>query len=358
MLSFFYLGERGRRMSDLQNLENAIFQAGFDAFAIMPVTSLNNMLPILEKAMDEDRYPAFVDRDIQKRINPLKFQKSAKSIISLAISYNTGHAGPTPSLHGTISRSAWGKDYHNVLNRRMDKIINYLKTDFGAKECSKAVDTSFLIDRALAIEAGMGFPGSNCAVYVPPFGSWVFLSEILVDVKLPTTKKPDQCNWSEPVKCTACVKACPTGALVSPGTIDAKRCLSYLTQKSGSIPMEFRDKLGYRLWGCDTCQQACGINQKAPLTKHKEFEPIVGPHFPLLTLLEMDKNEFNKVFSATSIAWRGKNILQRNACIVLGNHKDPEALPILEETTRNHPSDMVREAARWGMDKIQRYGKS
>lgn len=339
-------------MNSLKNLTKVIYEAGFDAFAIMPAAPLYHMLPILQKATKEDLYPAFVDTDIHKRIDPHALQKSAKSIISLAISYNTGHPGSTPSLHGAISRSAWGEDYHRVIDRRLDIIINYLKTKCGAHECNKAVDTSFMIDRALAIEAGMGFPGSNCAVYVPPYGSWVFLGEILVDVELPTTKKEDQNNWSLPVECNPCVKACPTNALYASGKINPKRCLSYITQMSGTIPEEFRDKLGFRLWGCDTCQQACPINQKAPLTRHKEFEPIVERHFPLLSLLEMDKKEFNEVFSRTSIAWRGKNILQRNACIVLGNHKDPAALPVLQKTAKEHPSPIVQEAAQWAINKI------
>lgn len=336
-------------MKTMNQLAKVIEAAGFDAFAVMPATPLNDFLPILEQAKTEERYPPFVDKDINKRINPQALQESAKSIISLAMSYSTQEPGPAPPLSGTLSRSAWGQDYHNVLARGMDKVIYFLQQYWGASKCTKAVDTSFLIDRALAIESGLGFPGSNCAVYVPPFGSWVFLGEILVDIELPVTKAATQNNWGAPLECDACVRACPTNALFAPGKINPYRCLSYLTQKTGSIPVEFRRKLGNRLWGCDTCQQACKINRTAEKGAHKEFEPIVGPHVPLIPLLLMDNQQFTETFGETSIAWRGKNVLQRNACYILGNQKNPEAVKILRATANDHPSPTVREAARWAL---------
>lgn len=353
MFLLFARTERGESVISLDQLSNAIHGAGFDAFAIMPATPLERFLPILEEAQAENRYPDFAHPDLKKRINPQALQPSAQSIISLAVAYYTGNAGPTPPLHGTISRSAWGRDYHKVLDERMDKVVHFLREHCGANECTKAVDTSFLVDRALAIEGGLGYPGSNCAVYVPPFGSWVFLGEILVDVDLPPTKKEGQDRWSCPIECDACIRACPTQALIAPGKIKPQRCLSYLTQTS-SFPEEFREKLGTRLWGCDTCQQACPINRQVEPVSDPDFEPLVGPHVPLLSLLTMDKNEFAESFGQTSIAWRGKNILQRNACIVLGNQGNPEALDILEKTAHNHPSLAVQEAALWAITKIKR----
>lgn len=340
-------------MDTLETLTELIAKAGFDAFAIMPAVPVDKMEPILELARAEGRYPPFVDRDLKKRINPRALQPSARSVICLAVSYFTGDAGPRPPLHGTLSRSAWGLDYHLVLNERLDRLIAGLRQHFGAKECSKTVDTGFLVDRALAIESGLGFPASNCCVYVPPFGSWVFLGEVLVDISLPVTHKYGADNWSQPVECPACVRACPTGALIAPGKIQPERCLSYLTQKSGSIPLEFREKLGSRLWGCDTCQQACPTNRAASPSPHREFRPLVGPHLPLLPLLEMDNAQFKTQFGRTSLAWRGKNVLQRNACIVLGNEGRQEAVPGLDKTARRHPSPSVREAARWAAQKIK-----
>lgn len=340
-------------MNTLENLARLISNTGFDAFSIMPAVTIDKMGPILKKAQTEGRYPPFVDQDIKKRINPRALQQSARSVISLAVSYYTGNPGPRPPLHGTLSRSAWGIDYHLVLNERMDRLIAGLKQHFGAQECSKGVDTSFLVDRALAIEAGLGFPGSNCCVYVPPFGSWVFLGEVLVDIALPATQNFEADNWENPIECPACVQACPTNALIGPGEIRPERCLSYLTQKSGSIPLEFRDKLGTRLWGCDTCQQVCPKNRAALPSPHREFKPVVGPHVPLIPLLEMDNNQFRAEFGRTSLAWRGKNVLQRNACIVLGNERNKGAVSSLMKTARSHPSPNVREAAEWALEEIR-----
>ena len=334
-------------------LQEAIYKAGFDAYAIMQSRPVARMLPILREAQAEDRYPEFADGDIAKRIDPQNLQPSAQSIISLALSYHTGAPGPTPAAHGTISRAAWGMDYHLVMDKRMDKVISYLKEECGAKECSKAVDTTFLVDRALAIEAGLGYPGANCAVYVPPFGSWVFLGEILVDISLPVTSNSSGEHWSCPEGCNRCVRACPTGALMAPGKIRPQICISYLTQMSGPIPLELRSKIGSKLWGCDICQQVCPTNQKAKLSPHPEFQPLIGPHLNLIPLLSLTKGEFRETFGRTSIAWRGKNVLARNACIILGNQYQIDALPILEKTAQEHPSAIVQDAAAWAVEKIR-----
>lgn len=336
-----------------RELHQVIHEAGFDAFAIMPALPVTSIYPVLKEAIDQGRYPDFVDRDISKRIDPKNLQASAKSIISLAMSYNTGDPLATPTLHGVISRSAWGLDYHRVLSERMDEVISHLEERCGASECTKAVDTSFLVDRAIAIEAGLGYPGYNCAVYVPPYGSWVFLAEILVDVTLPTTKAPEQDNRSCLIGCNRCIKACPTGALFAPGKIQPARCISYLTQMPGTIPLEFREKIGNKLWGCDICQQVCPTNQGARPSVHHEFRPLAGPHIELLSLLDMTKRQFAELFGETSMAWRGKNVLARNACIILGNQRASEVLPVLERTAREHQSTIVRDAASWAVERIR-----
>ncbi|HBG00665.1 MAG TPA: tRNA epoxyqueuosine(34) reductase QueG [Firmicutes bacterium] len=338
---------------NLPELQAAIYEAGFDAFAIMPALPVQTMLPILREAQVENRYPDFVDPDIAKRIDPKNLQKNAKSVISLAMSYNVGDGGPTSPLHGTISRSAWGIDYHRVLGNGMDKVIDYLRNSCGAKECTRTVDTSFLLDRGLAVEAGLGYPGSNCAVYVPPYGSWVFLGEILTDLELRPTKAEKQDNWSCPVNCDRCLRACPTQALFAPGKIRPGRCISYLTQMPGPIPHGLREKIGSRLWGCDTCQEVCPINQRAKFTSHPEFQPVLGRQIPLLPLLGLSKRQFVEQFGKTSMAWRGKNVLQRNAAIILGNQRNRDALPSLEKTAREHPSTAVQDAASWAVRTIK-----
>ncbi len=336
----------------MENLQKAAHDAGFDGIGVTTASPLEHMKPILEQAKDEGRYPDFVEQDVDRRINPRSVLENAVSVIAVAVAYKTVEPGPTPPLHGTVSRSAWGLDYHRELEKRMDQLIIFLKEHYHAKACVKAVDTSPLIDRAIAIESGLGIPGDNCAVYVPPFGSWVFLGEILVDAVLPlgtTSSVPTKTC----VECQACIKACPTQALYAPGKIKPQRCISYLTQKSGQIPLEFRETIKNSLWGCDICQQACPQNQSAKVSRHREFRPIVGPHIPLIPLLSLSNKEFKDMFGPTSMAWRGKNTVQRNACIILGNQGHPEAVEPLRQCAASHPSDTVREAANWALRKIE-----
>ena len=130
---------------NLRKLQQAVYEAGFDAFAVMPAKRIEYMLPILREARPKP-LPDLSTRRL-KRIDPRNLQRSARSIVSLAVSYFTGSRGLSP-LHGTVSRSAWGVDYHQVLGERMNKVIGFLKEHFGASRCTKAVDTTFLIDRA------------------------------------------------------------------------------------------------------------------------------------------------------------------------------------------------------------------
>ena len=261
----------------MEELRRAAYNAGFDGVGVTTAAPLQYMKPILKRAKEEGHYPDFVEQDVDRRINPRFVLKNAVSVIAVAVAYKTVDPGPTPPLHGTVSRSAWGLDYHRELDKRMDRLIPFLKDRYHVQTWFKAVDTSPLIDRAIAIEAGLGIPGDNCAVYVPPFGSWVFLGEILVDVPLPFST-PSPSPMKACVECEACIKACPTQALYAPGTIRPQRCISYLTQKSGQIPLEFREKIRNSLWGCDICQQACPQNRSAKTSRHPEFQPIVDPY--------------------------------------------------------------------------------
>ena len=175
-------------MNSLHALGQAIYQAGFDAFATVPANPLQRMLPVLKQALLEERYPDFVDGDLEKRVDPRRLQSSAQTVITLAVSYNTGPPGSTPPLHGTISvlPGVW------IITRPAGAHESSDRLSQGTPWCSAVHEGGgyqLLIDRALAVEAGLGYPGSNCAVYVPPFGSWVFLGEILVDIELPPTSR-------------------------------------------------------------------------------------------------------------------------------------------------------------------------
>lgn len=336
----------------MERLRQAAREAGLDAVAVTHARPLTYLEDFLRAAQREGRYAQFAAADISQRLDPTLVLKEAKSVITAAVAYKTVDPGPSPRLTGRISRAAWGKDYHLVVREALERLVPFLQEEYGVQKWSIAVDDTPLPERALAAQAQLAALGDNCAAYVQPFGSWVFLGEIVVDVELPIifhTAPPPPC-----AQCgERCVKACPTGALLGDGNMDASRCLSFLTQKTGAIPLEFRKKLRSRLWGCDTCQEVCPANKGAAPARHSKFAPTVGPHFPLLDLLAMSNAQFKETFSGTSIAWRGKNVLQRNACLILGNQKAVEALPQLKDTAAHHPSPVVREAAAWAVNEIE-----
>lgn len=335
----------------MDRLRRAAWDAGLDAIAVTHARPLEGLREFLLDAQAQGRYAQFAEQNIDRRLDPRAVLPEAKSVVTAAVAYKTVEPGQAAKLTGRISRAAWGRDYHKVVREALERLVPFLQAEYGVRRWHIAVDDTLLVERALAHRAALAALGANCAAYVPPYGSWVFLGELVVDQELPAC--PGKAAALPCAECGyRCVKACPTGALQAPGIIHAGRCLSYLTQKTGDIPEEFRTKLGSRLWGCDTCQDVCPANKEAEKARCQEFAPKVGPHFPLLELLTMDNRRFAEVFGETSIAWRGKNILQRNACLVLGNQKAGEALPVLIDTAAHHPSPAVRTAALWAVKQI------
>src|SRR5690606_28587136 len=190
------------------------------------------------------------------------------------------------------------------------------------------VDTGELSDRAVAERAGIGWSGKNCAIITPEFGSYVYLGEMITSLPFPPVEPiEDQCG-----SCTKCLEACPTGALVQGGQINAKICISYLTQTKGFIPEPFREKIGNRLYGCDSCQTACPINKGKNFYHHEEMYPEPEVVKPLLKpLLRLSNREFKEKFGHLAGAWRGKKPIQRNAIIALAHFKDESAIDCLGE---------------------------
>ncbi len=294
-------------------------------------------------------YPKFVETDLNLRTNPAAILSSVRSIISVAIAYKSTAPSLEP-LSGQLSRYAWGEDYHNILYLRLESLVTWLRKAYGIVDYYIAVDSKPPIDRAIALRAGLGWIGQNCSVFVPPYGSWVFLGEILVDQELPSISSPVQ-KPSCVADCGRCVKACPTNALYEPYKINPHICISYLTQMKGMVPRYLRPKLGTKLWGCDICQQVCPHNQKAPASNNDCFYPIEKTSIPLIPLLTISKKSFQQRFGHTALAWRGRGLLQRNAALILGNIGDPQAINGLSDALKD-PKPVVRASAIWALTKI------
>jgi epoxyqueuosine reductase len=211
------------------------------------------------------------------------------------------------------------------------------------------VDTGELSDRAVAERAGIGWSGKNCSIITPEFGSYIYLGELITSIPFePDTPIEDQCGT-----CNKCIEACPTGALIQGGQINAQRCISFLTQTKEMIPDELREKIGNRIYGCDSCQTACPVNKGKDFHFHKELEPDPEIAKPLLKpILKMSNREFKNKFGTVAGSWRGKKPIQRNAIIALAHFKDETAIPELVEVLQKEVSPVLKGTAAWALGKI------
>lgn len=290
---------------------------------------------------------------IEQRTEPRRLLNSAQSIISIALAYPTKIKDQPKSKpgerRGIFSRSSWGTDYHVVLQKKLEELAQFIGENFVDFQYKIMVDTGELSDRAVAERAGIGFSGKNCSIITEEFGSFVYLGEIITNIPF-EPDKPVELSCGD---CRICLDACPTGALVQGGQLDAQRCLSFLSQTKVNLPNSFKEKLGTRLYGCDTCQLVCPYNKQVDFHLHSEFEPEPEVAKPLLIpMLQKSNRELRETFGHVSGFWRGKNPLQRNAIIALAHYKDETAIDVLNDVLLNDVRPVIRETAAWALGKI------
>lgn len=286
--------------------------------------------------------------------DPGRLLPEARSLVALGCSYLCD--GPTDETrpgepHGRMARYAWGDDYHEVLKARVRELVGCLSARCGRPVRARGfVDDSPLLERAVAERAGLGFLGKHGLIINPQFGSWLLLAEILVDVALvPDPPATRRCG-----RCTACIDACPTGAIVRPYVLNATRCISFQTiEQKGAIPRSLRPLLGNHVFGCDICQEVCPWNRRPRPTNHAEFRPrpTSGSSPSLLELLSLDDEGFRVRFRHSPVRRAKRRGLLRNACVALGNLGDPVAVPALAAALRD-PEPLVRAHAAWALGRI------
>lgn len=295
----------------------------------------------------------FEEPDLEKRTDPRRSLPEARSIIAIALAYPTKMENPprskTGATRGVFCRASWGEDYHHVLRRKLEGLKTKLLEQVPGAAVEVMVDTGALADRAVAERAGIGWSGKNTSIITPEFGSWVYLGEMITDVYLP----PDEPITEACGSCTACLDACPTGALTEPGRLNSQACLAYLTQTKGFLPEEYRDKLGGYLYGFEICQAVCPYNREKNFTHHPEFVPEPENAKPLLKpLLQMSNREFRERFGTMAGSWRGKKPIQRNAIIALGRYRDRTAVPDLARLLETDIRPVIRGTAAWALGRI------
>ncbi|HEV8635814.1 MAG TPA: tRNA epoxyqueuosine(34) reductase QueG [Chloroflexota bacterium] len=283
----------------------------------------------------------------------------ARSVISVAMPYGRpGHAwrgGP----RGRIARYAWARDYHVVMKERMRELREFLLAEAGAhgEQVAVVVDTGRVVDRAVAVRSGLGWYGKNAMVLSPTFGSWLMLGELVTTVPLPV----DEPLRKSCGRCTRCLDRCPTGAIVAPGVIDSRRCISYLTiEHRGPIPHRLRALIGAWIFGCDVCQEVCPVNdaaERVPGTRSRvgrglgPLEPVLDPEPELEPLLRLTRDEWRRRYHHTPVGRAGYAGFLRNVCVALGNVGDASAVPALAEALA-HPEPLVRAHAAWALGRI------
>ncbi|TCZ77701.1 tRNA epoxyqueuosine(34) reductase QueG [Paenibacillus albiflavus] len=326
---------------------------GIDSIGFTTADPFNELKELLIDRRDKGYLSGFEEPDIDKRINPGLLFEGPRSIISIAVAYPTKLVNPPRSepgaYRGMLSRTAWGLDYHQVLRERLTRLEAFIKERVEGARVESMVDTGALVDRSVAERAGVGFIGKNCSVITPEWGSWVFLGEMITNIPFP----PDTPALNQCGECTKCLDACPTGAFVGPGELNASRCIAFLTQTKGVIEDELMKKIGNRLYGCDTCQSVCPLNKGKHWTHQADMQPDPELVKPLLApLLSMSNREYKQVYGNNASSWRGKKPIQRNAIIGIGNFKDRSSVPLLNKLLRDDDRPEIRATAAWALGKI------
>ena len=280
------------------------------------------------------------------RANPKLLLPSARSIMVLGLDY--WHPRPTDpgGATGMVSRYAWGRDYHNLIGKRLRRMTKELMRSNGKLKCYFGVDSRPIIERAWAQQSGVGFIGKNCMIIAPGDSSFFFLAAILLNVDtvedFPIVK--NHCG-----RCRRCLDVCPTNAFIGAQKLDARKCISYLTiEHPGVIPTQFREKIGRWFFGCDLCQEVCPHNHKPSGSLYDDFAPR-NAWIDLEWILNSEDEVIADHFIGTPLRRSGPFRLKRNAAIVLGNLRTGRAALL---KTRERGCDLLREHIDWSLDRI------
>jgi len=334
-------------------IKEAAQQQGFSLVGISPVTPPpheSTFAQWLREGLGGEM--AYLERTEALRRDPSKLVPWAVSIISVGINYYK----PLPRIpfsggtRGWISRYAWGDDYHEVVKKRLADLLARIRQIVPEPLEGKIfVDSGPVLEREFAGVCGIGWIGKNTQLISPRHGSWFFLGELFLSVKLAYDRAiADRCG-----RCDLCLKACPTGAFIGPYVLDARRCISYLTiELKGAIPQHLRPLIGNHVFGCDICQEVCPYNVKAGASREAAFAPREGLYAPqLIPFLSLSADEFQRRFAGSPVLRAKRRGFLRNVAVALGNLKSPEAVPALVKALEDEDA-LVRSHAAWALGQI------
>ena len=329
-----------------ETLRQVGLDAGLDAVGVAPVAPFTGTRRILEERKDAGLHAGmqFTYRNPARSTEPARILDGARAMVVGARSYRRSPEHRPSGAVGRVAAYARG-DHYGDLRRALGAVADVL-TDAGHR-ARVVADDNALVDREAAHRAGLGWYGKNTNVLLPGQGSWFVLGTVVTDAALaaPESVEPDGCG-----SCRRCLDGCPTGAIVAPGVVDARRCLAWLLQATGSFPLEFREALGDRIYGCDDCQEVCPPNQR-----HDRRAEPAGPDgdgetwVDLVDMLAASDDELLARHGRWYIPDRAPRYLRRNALVAIGNVGDPDAPDVRAAVAAHAAGDdeLLREHARW-----------
>ena len=291
----------------------------------------------------------------ERRTDPNQVVPGARSVLAFATSYRSGEAPPgdrlRAELRGKVARYAWSQDYHDVLTEELRDIVAAVEKEAGVDGNKTYVDTGPVLERDIAVRAGLGFASKNTNLIRPGDGSFLFLGAGISKAEIDPTPSDARPGCGS---CRICLDDCPTKAIVAPHVVDARLCISYLTiELRGAIPRHLRRAIGAWVFGCDVCQDVCPWNAAGKADARPEFrarsEEDTAPSLP--ALLALDDDGFRRRFKGTPVLRTKRRGLLRNAAVALGNHRDPRGTPSLQSALLD-PEPLVRGHAAWALGEI------
>ena len=312
--------------------------------------------PAFEHWLSKGRHGSMSYLADSRRADPRLVLSDCRSILVLALNYpdpDSAIQNEFPLPTGCIAAYAWGCDYHLFLPERLKMLASFIETRVGFRVPQRwYTDTGPLLERDLAQRAGLGWIGKNTCLINSKYGSYFLLAEILLGIELEpdVPYSSDRCG-----KCTRCITACPTGCILPDRTLDAQRCLSYLTiENKNEIPSDLRPQMGNRIFGCDICQQVCPWNRFTNEEPDPVFNARPGLTNPVLVVeLALSPQEFNRKFKGSPVLRSKRRGYLRNVAVALGNSGDPGALPALEKAAQDI-EPLIREHAVWALEQIRK----
>ena len=386
-------------MSLPEEIKRSALEAGFDLAGIAPINAWHD-LEFAHEWVEKGHGGKMAYLRNPKRRDPRLILPSAKSVVCVGLVYNAAlpysteacsgsrdTTGPDGGARGWISRYAWGRDYHEVMRERLERLRASIERLAPEAETRVYVDTGPIVERAFARLSGIGWTGKNTCLINQEKGSWIFLGVIITSL----APGPDLPAFDRCGSCRRCLDACPTGALTEPYVMDASRCIAYLNiELKGPIPERFRAAIGDNIFGCDICQDVCPWNrasgQPAESSRRKpetsrlaQFQPLTVESEPappgaearaalpdsryeqrsfslfhprLADLASLTEDDFRRVLARSPVKRAKYRGWLRNLCVVMGNARDVQFVPWLREMAK-HEDALVREHAEWALNRLQ-----